>query len=167
MESLFAQLGINWKLLIAQAVNFFLLVALLNYFLYKPLVKLINDRRQKIENGLADAAEADKRIGEADALKREEILKGERAALVIIEDANKDGQERKKEIIELARREAGDIKENAEEMKRRLVQREFENIGKNAGELVREAIFASVRLNPETIDEKLVSDAVAELKQMS
>ena len=56
MEQLFSQLGIDWHLLLSQAVNFFLLLIVLRVFAYKPLLAFLHERRRKIEEGLAKAA---------------------------------------------------------------------------------------------------------------
>ena len=160
-------MGINWKLLVAQGVNFFALLLLLNYFLYKPLIKLMNDRRQRIENGLRDADLAKQELNNAEAMKREEILKGERAALVIIEDANKAGQAHKDKMRKDAEAEAEAMKKKTEDLGKRLIQREMENLGKNSKELVERAIFEAVGLNPEQIDQKLTADAMGAIKKLT
>ncbi len=52
MEDLISKLGIEWKLLLAQIVNFVILFLVLKKFLYKPLLNFMNNRRQKIADGL-------------------------------------------------------------------------------------------------------------------
>lgn len=166
MESLFTHLGINWKLLIAQGVNFFALVILLNYLLYKPLVRLINDRRRKIEEGLKNAKDAEVRLSEIDDLRKEEVRKGERTALEIIELANKEGRASREIARKEAEVEAKLMKKKTEDLGRRLIQREMDNLEKNSREIVKKAIFASVGINPGKIDEKLVDDAVTAIKKL-
>ena len=51
MQQLLSQLGINWELLVSQAVNFALLLIVLRLFVYKPLLKLLHDRRARIQDG--------------------------------------------------------------------------------------------------------------------
>ena len=67
MSEFISQLGIDWKLLLSQSVNFLLLLTALRIFAYKPIVKLMKDRQAKIEEGLAKADEADRRLDEANA----------------------------------------------------------------------------------------------------
>ncbi len=50
-----AKLGIDWKLLIAQAVNFLVLLWVLRRYAYKPILKALETRTKKIEQGLKDA----------------------------------------------------------------------------------------------------------------
>lgn len=56
MDKAVEALGINLPQLIAQAVNFFVLLALLRFTLYKPIVKMLDERKQRIAEGL-NAAE--------------------------------------------------------------------------------------------------------------
>jgi F-type H+-transporting ATPase subunit b len=57
---LFAKLGIDWRLLIAQLVNFAILFTALTFLLYKPLLAVLEARRKKIAESLTNA----ERIGE-------------------------------------------------------------------------------------------------------
>ncbi len=49
-------MNINWFTVIAQIVNFLILVWLLKRFLYKPILKAIDEREKKIASQLDDAA---------------------------------------------------------------------------------------------------------------
>jgi len=48
---------IDWFTVIAQAFNFLILVGLLKHFLYKPILKAIDDREKRIASAHAEAAE--------------------------------------------------------------------------------------------------------------
>jgi F-type H+-transporting ATPase subunit b len=61
---------INWFTVIAQLVNFFILVLLLKRYLYKPILKAIDEREKKISDKIT---EAEKR--EAEAIKEQESFK--------------------------------------------------------------------------------------------
>jgi len=58
---------INWFTVIAQVLNFFILVWLLKRFLYKPILKAIDDRESKIAAELNDAE-----VKKAEAKKEQE-----------------------------------------------------------------------------------------------
>jgi len=72
MEAL-VKLGIDWKLLLAQAVNFIVLLLVLRRFAYHPMLDFLDKRADRIEQGLKDAEAAGKRLEEA-ARKEEELL---------------------------------------------------------------------------------------------
>ena len=50
-----ASLGIDWKILVAQLINFAIVYYLLNRFAFKPIIKILEDRRSKVEQSLKDA----------------------------------------------------------------------------------------------------------------
>lgn len=57
MESLVSTFHIDWKLIVAQMVNFAVVFAVLYWFALKPLSKLMSERKDEIEKGLSDAKE--------------------------------------------------------------------------------------------------------------
>lgn len=61
---------INWFTVIAQIVNFLILVWLLKRFLYKPVLKAIDERKKKIEARLEDAA-----MRKAEAKKDQDLFR--------------------------------------------------------------------------------------------
>ncbi len=70
---LFQALGLDWKLLVEQALAFLILVALLGKYVYPTLIKAIDDRRETIEAGLKAAETSRKDMEKAEA-KIEELL---------------------------------------------------------------------------------------------
>ena len=58
MGALFSAFGVDWHLLLIQAVNFALLLAALTYFLYKPILRIIDERREKVAEGVRVAQQA-------------------------------------------------------------------------------------------------------------
>ncbi|MEK9156235.1 MAG: F0F1 ATP synthase subunit B [Patescibacteria group bacterium] len=63
---LLESLGINGKLILAQIINFIVLVYLLRRFLYGPIVKMLEDRREKIAAGLTNAEAAETKLAQAE-----------------------------------------------------------------------------------------------------
>jgi F-type H+-transporting ATPase subunit b len=65
MEQLIHAFGIDARLIIIQVVNFGLLMLVLSYFLYKPVLNMLHERREKIAKGIKDAEAAEKAKAEA------------------------------------------------------------------------------------------------------
>ncbi|MFA5128646.1 MAG: F0F1 ATP synthase subunit B [Patescibacteria group bacterium] len=86
---LLEKLGIDWRLLIAQLVNFLILVLILYKFLYKPLLKMLEGRKEKIEKGLRDAEQLGVELEKTKELQAAEIQKAKQEAKGIIEEAGK------------------------------------------------------------------------------
>lgn len=103
------QLGIEPKLLVAQIVNFAIIVVVLTKLLYKPILTMLDKRKKEIEEGLA-LTEKLQREEEKLTTKSEKVLAVARAeAQAIIEEAKKQAKEVEKELIEEAHRESANI----------------------------------------------------------
>src|SRR3989344_9332359 len=87
MLELFGQLNIDFRLLLSQGTNFFIVLAALTFFVYKPLVKNLNERKAKIEFGLRGAREAEERLAGIEALKKQKIIEAEKNAFEIVRAA--------------------------------------------------------------------------------
>lgn len=68
-----SSLGIDWKLLVAQAVNFLVLWFVLRRFAYRPMLEFLEKRTKRIERGIRDAEHAKKQLEEA-AAKEQQMM---------------------------------------------------------------------------------------------
>ena len=129
MEALSA-LGIDWKLLLAQGVNFLVLLYVLKRFAYKPMLDLLEKRTVRIERGLKDAEAAKVRLEEA-AAKEEAILgKAREAAKQIVADAEIAAEHRGERIVDEVEKKAAILLEEAKkhaEQERDTLFREAKN----------------------------------------
>jgi len=106
-------LGIDPALLVAYIINFVILLILLRLFLYKPVLKMLNERRQKIQESLE---QADKVRQEAEIQQAEFQRELEEARKTSQEAAARAAQETEKmreAILAEARKEAEQIREQA------------------------------------------------------
>lgn len=165
MQELLSQLGIDWRLLLSQAVNFFLLLTVLRIFVYKPLLKLMHERRQRIEEGIMKADEADRRLLEADAVKKTKIKEGEAEALNILRRTETDAKEVGAKMLADAKQKEADALKNMEVVLRAREEEARRATEKEAGALVRRAIMRTVELSPEKIDDALIAKAIEQAKQ--
>lgn len=136
MSELFAAFGINWKLLLVQAFNFALLLAVLWYFLYQPVLKMIDDRRQKIAQGVRDAEAAAKKLDAAKAKGEGIVGTASREAEGIVAAARARAEEKADEIVKTAEsRAAAEFKDaaaRAEEVKRQALKESEREIARAA-----------------------------------
>lgn len=58
----FAKLGVDWKLLLAQVVNFGILFFLLRRYAYGPMLEFLEKRSERIDKGLKDAEAASAKL---------------------------------------------------------------------------------------------------------
>jgi len=95
-------LGINLPQLIAQIVNFTVLLLVLRMTLYKPILKMLDDRKAKIHEGL-NAAE----IARAEAAQAQSNIQ------VQLDTARKEGQEIVGNAQQIATRIQADSREES------------------------------------------------------
>jgi len=106
---LFRQFGINGKLLLAQIVNFTILVLVLRAFVWKPIVQTLEKRRERIRQAEHDAAAlAERSVEDERELAAKRAAAHEDAARIIAEARRVAGEEAEAVRAE-ARREAGQI----------------------------------------------------------
>ena len=82
-----AQFGINFPLLISQAISFSIVAFLLHRFAYQPILKVLAERREQIAESLANAEKIKVRLAEAEATRKEILQKANTDALKLIEEA--------------------------------------------------------------------------------
>lgn len=107
MGELINTFGLNWGLLIIQMVNFGVLLIALKYFLFKPVMQMLDDRKAKIAQGVADAEAAAQKNADAEkerkaiiadaALSGEQLvakatLRAEEKGALILGEAEKRAQ---------------------------------------------------------------------------
>ena len=160
MSQLFSQLGIDWKLLLAQAVNFFLLLVILKMFVYGPLAKMLHERRRRIEEGLEKAKEADERLRDINHMAVEKIKHAEAEGMKIIAKVELEAKEHEAVLMARAKEhEAAAILAADERAKARDAEA-HKALDAEAAILVKQAIIKTVELSPDAIDEALVSRAL-------
>jgi len=110
------QLGLNLPLLLAQVINFFIVLVALRLFLYKPILGMLDRRAERIREGLqaADrskeqAAEAEqevaRQLGEARHQGQALVAQAQDAANRIQEDARGQARREAESLLERARSE--------------------------------------------------------------
>lgn len=126
MSELLAVFGVNWKLLLAQGFNFALLLAILTYFLYKPILKIIDERREKIAESVKTADDAKRQLALAKTQSDKIVGEASKEAESLAKAARARAEERGAEIIKSAEAQAqgvlSDATQRAEEEKRKAIK---------------------------------------------
>ncbi len=143
MSELFAAFGINWQLLLVQAINFGILLFALWYFLYTPLLKLIDDRQKKIAEGVKTAEAADMKLADAKTESEQIVGGAAREAETLMATARSRADEKGNEIVKAAEARAGDVlkeaQARAEEAKRIA-------LSESSKEITRAAVLAAEKI---------------------
>ena len=99
MEELIKTFHIETNLLIAQIVNFSIVLFVLYKFAYGPILKTLNDRSKKIEKGLKDSEEAGKRLEEITEKEKEVLANAKKEAQEIIRKSEEEAKKNAETII--------------------------------------------------------------------
>ena len=107
-------LGISLKEFIFYLINFLILMGVLTRFLYKPFLNILAARKQSIKDALDNAELTNRRADEKMEQYSKRISKVEEESREIIRTAKIKADAQARDIIEDARKEAGDINAKAE-----------------------------------------------------
>lgn len=92
----------------AQAVNFFILLFILNKLLYKPILKVLAERQRRIAEGLKNAEAIERRLNETNEKIDKMMAKASANAQTIVDEAKKASVL----IVEEARQKGARVAEN-------------------------------------------------------
>ena len=143
MDKAVEALGLNLPQLIAQVANFFLLLVILRLVAYKPILKMLDERKQKIAEGLNAAELARAEAAQAQANIASQLQEGQRQAQEVVAGAQQIAARIQAEAREQANRDREDSLERARaeiqlERDRAVadLRREFADITVSAAEKV-------------------------------
>ena len=112
---LLEQLGIKPLSLLAQIVNFLLLLLILWKLLYKPLLKALRDRRERIEKSLKDADQIEQDLKTSRESAQQIVSKANERAVQVMQSVDKEAEQKRTDKLRAAEVEASQIYKRAEE----------------------------------------------------
>lgn len=109
MNDLLHALGIQWYALLAQIVNFAILVFVLTKFVYRPVLGVIDRRRKVIEDSLEKAKEIDRQKELVDQERAKILSKADKEAGDLLERAKTEAEAIRTEVQKEAKQQAAQI----------------------------------------------------------
>ncbi len=165
MDELIHSLGINWKILIAQTINFTILVVVLNYFLYRPILKILDDRKKKIALDLENQKKSEHKLAQIESEKKD-----------ILEKARSEGSSLFKEVEKKASVLEASLRAQAEEEKAKIIsdgkkelnmekEKMMREIKSEAQSLIKSAIETGFKdISDESLTQKITDKALTSIK---
>lgn len=148
---------INWFTVIAQALNFILLVWLMKRFLYGPILAAIDEREQKIKAQLTDANTQKAEAQTAKDTFNQKNTDFDQQKKALLDTAVAEAQTQRQKLLEAARQEA----EALQAKQQKLLEEAQQNLQNDIADKARQAVFtitkkaladlASVDLEDQTI----------------
>jgi len=145
------KLGLNLGYLLLQIFNFFILFVILRVWVYKPILGLLDKRRQTIAQGLEDARVAAEARASAEKEAAKIIADAQAEASKVVREANERAQGVAKEVKTEAEAEAAKAREAA------LAEADAEHnriLGDLRSQVAALSISATQKLVGEALDEK-------------
>lgn len=153
--------GLNWKLFLAQLVNFGVVLFVLWKWVFKPVTSGLSARTEKIENSLQEAEKIGKDRADFDSWKQDEISTVRTEATAIISQAKQSAESLKAETLKNTIDEQNKIMEQA---KLRLEQEKGLMITQAKAELADIVVEATSKILKDRIDpvkdKQLIDDAL-------
>ena len=164
----FSSLGISLPLLLAFVINFIILLALLGKFLYRPVLKMLDERTQKVKESMEWAETIKREYEQAKVEVQKQIDRGRQEAQAIIAQALQKGESLKEE----AKREAsGQAKAIVEKARVELESERDKMVEDLRKEFVSLLILASEKVIRQTLDKekqsRLIEETLAQIRPFS
>ncbi len=159
----FASLGINLPLLVVFVANFIVLLVMLRLFLYKPVMKMLDERAKRAREAIELAEATKKEYDQAKDEVQKQIEKGRQEAQAIIGQAMQVGERLKEESRQEAAKQAQGIVDRA---RSELEAERDKIVGDLRHEFVDISIAAAEKVIKETLDRekhrKLIEETLQE-----
>jgi F-type H+-transporting ATPase subunit b len=151
MSALVQGLGISWPTLIAQIVNFGILFAILYFFAFKRVLKILDERSHKVRDSIAQTEMVRQQAAQAEEETRKKIEAASREGQAIVTRAVKAGEEIRAQAQQQARLDGETLINRA---KGEIQQERDEAIGELRREFADLTITAAERVIEKTLDKK-------------
>lgn len=106
-------LGFNIPALIAQLANFAILLIVFRLFLYKPLLRMLDERKKRIQEGLEAADESKRQLSQTEQEVAKELAKAREQGQTLIGEAQQMSQRIQAEARDAAKAEGEQLLERA------------------------------------------------------
>jgi F-type H+-transporting ATPase subunit b len=136
VETIARTFGVAWPHLIAQTISFTLVCALLYWLAYKPILRMLETRRQQIADGLANAEKLRAELARTEALRVEVLAQAHEEGKVIVRDARAAAARLEAQRVQQATAAAQDIVVRARQATEREHARMLGDLKREVGRLV-------------------------------
>jgi len=163
MDSFINTFHIDWKIIVAQSINFVIVLFVLYFLLVKPLKKLMKERSENIEGGLNDAKT------NAELLKNTKkeyniiVMNARIEANEIFQDGKKEAESKKTEMLENAKKEVDNMISSGKKV---LLSEKVKIVEEAKKEIVSLVVKATEKLLESEPNEKFDEMAINKIKKM-
>jgi len=106
MADLIHELGIDWKLLIASIVNFFILFFILRKYAYGPILGMLEKREKMIATSVDESKRIQEELAALETRKGDELKRARVEATALLDAATKQSETIRADALQSAKAEA-------------------------------------------------------------
>ena len=103
------ELGMNWHGLLAQFISFGILLAVLGFFAYKPITRMLDERSQRIKESMDQAEFIKQETAKTEQMVKEQLAEARKQGQDVVAQAEQIGERLKEEARQQARQDAEGI----------------------------------------------------------
>jgi len=163
---IFKTFGIDWIIILAQIVNFLIILYILKRFVYKPVFKIFKQREELIKESIKKAEDAKHALEKAQKEERELIKKAKETSEQLIKDAKETSAEMIKHSEEETRKQTQQMLAEAKEQIVRETKTAQQELSKHVSELSVAILKKSLgNVFTEKEQSEVVAKAAKELKK--
>ncbi len=163
MEGL-SELGINLPSLVAQLVNFGILLLVLYLVAYKPILKMMDRRSEKVKESLAQSEEVKQQAEREEQELKERLEQAGKRSQDIIDRAAKTGEEIRQRATQEAKEETDAMIARARNEIKRERNEVIEQLRREYADLT---IMAAEKIIDRSLDKKAHKDIIEKVMEES
>jgi F-type H+-transporting ATPase subunit b len=164
MEQVVKDFGIQWPLVLASILNFVILVLLLKKFLYKPVLKVLDERKETVEKSLRNAEWIEQEKKKTEERVKASLRLANEQSIKTMEQAKKTAEKLKQSIIKEAEEQATAMINRAKAEIEQKKEEVTKSIRKDAANLVAMSLKKIMReTDLKVFDEKLVKETLEQI----
>lgn len=149
-ESVFETFGFDWPKFLTQVILFVIVYTLLSKFAFGPVVKMLEERRKRIEEGQVNAEKIKKQLAEAELRYQEILRKANDEAQKLIEEARKSTEVNTQRQLQQAIKDAEEIIVKANES---IVQERAKMVSEVKKEMLHLVVDTTSKVTGKVLDE--------------
>jgi F-type H+-transporting ATPase subunit b len=142
-------LGVNLPLLVAFLINFIILFVLLSFVLYKPVLKMLDERQARIKEGMDQTEKIRLQTSKAEEDLELQLETARKDGQNIIAQAEQIGERLKNEARDEARKEAASLIEKAQVEIKQEREKDIKELRQQFADI---AILAAEKVINESLD---------------
>jgi len=154
-----AGLGINGGYLLAQIINFLIIFVAISALAWRPLVRVLEARRERIAKGLEDARAAEQARANAERDAQKVLDQARVEASRLIEEARGRGEDQARVITEQANRDSEAIRARA---RAEAEEQTTSQLGQLRTQVAQLAIAAAERVIGQSLDQQKATQIVSD-----